>query len=336
VDLLPMGYAERAWRLQDAEAIAEMINAYSKQVSGRETVALDSVRAQLEMPGLDLSTDTRLVLSPEGELAAAGFAIDLSDPHVKVQASGYVRHENQRRGIGTWLADWIEGRAREAIERAPEGARVSLLQTTDDRDESAKRLLESRGYEIVRHFWRMAVDLDDAGSNPVWPDGITVTTLGAGVDLRQAYRAGREAFEDHWGHVETPEDEGFERFTHRLRTDPDIDMSLRFVAMDGDEMVGVCYATPREGTDETTGYVEVLGVRPTWRKRGIALALLHHSFGELRKRGLHACALHVDSESLTGATRLYESAGMSISELNHAYELELSPGVELSRTGVEA
>jgi len=200
------------------------------------------------------------------------------------------------------------------------------MQSVDDRDVRAKELLDLCGYRVVRHFWRMAIDLADDVPRAEWPDGIAVATLDSGVDLRRAYRAGREAFKDHWGHVESSEEEGFERFKHRLENDPDVDASLRFVAVEGDEIVGVCYASPREGTEDGAGYIELLGIRPGWRKRGVALSLLRHAFTELKSRGGRACALHVDSESLTGATRVYEKAGMHVSELNHAYELELRPG----------
>jgi mycothiol synthase len=326
---LPIGYAERAWRLEDAEAIAAMINAYSKTVWGREEVGAESLRAQMQTPGVTLATDTRLVLGPGGGIAAVGFAIDLAEPHVLVQSSGYVRHKDQSRGIGGWLADWIETRAREAIDRAPAGARVAVMQSVDDRDARAKELLEARGYQVVRHFWRMAIELSHSVPAAQWPDGIRVAALDSGIDLRRAYAAGREAFKDHWGHVESSEEEGFERFMYRLENDPDIDRSLRFVALDGDEIAAVCYANPRDGVDERAGYIELLGVRPAWRKRGLALGLLRHAFAALRERGRIGCSLHVDSESLTGATRVYEKAGMHVSELNHAYELELRPGKDL-------
>lgn len=333
---LPVGYGERSWRLEDAGAVAAMMNAYSMRVWGRETVVAESLRAQLQMPGVNPETDTRMVVAPDGGIAAAGFSVDLADPHVQVQASGIVRHEDQGLGIGRWLAEWIERRGREALERAPASARVAILQTVDDRDERAKELLDLCGYEIVRHFWRMAVNLDADVGAVAWPDGIAVTTMESDVDLRAAYKAGRAAFKDHWGHVDSSEEEGFARFTHRLETDPDVDRSLRFLAVDGEEITGICYVSPREGTDETTGYVEALGVRPAWRKRGIALALLRHAFGELKRRGHEACALHVDSESLTGATRVYEKAGMSVSELSHAYELELRGGEDLTKRSASA
>jgi mycothiol synthase len=42
--------------------------------------------------------------------------------------------------------------------------------------------------------------------------------------------------------------------------------------------------------------------------------------------------LGVDSQNLTGATRLYEKAGMQIKRQYDQYEIELRPGRELSKT----
>ena len=62
---------------------------------------------------------------------------------------------------------------------------------------------------------------------------------------------------------------------------------------------------------------------------GLGLALLHHTFREFYKRGKERVGLGVDATSLTGATRLYERAGMHVQKTFHNYELELRPGTEL-------
>jgi ribosomal protein S18 acetylase RimI-like enzyme len=70
--------------------------------------------------------------------------------------------------------------------------------------------------------------------------------------------------------------------------------------------------------------VNVLGVRRPWRRRGLALALLLHSFHELEARGMDRVALGVDAESLTGAVRLYEKAGMRVVRQSDTWEKPLS------------
>jgi ribosomal protein S18 acetylase RimI-like enzyme len=76
-------------------------------------------------------------------------------------------------------------------------------------------------------------------------------------------------------------------------------------------------------------------VRRPWRRQGLGLALLHHAFNEFYKRGKRKVGLGVDASSLTGATRLYERAGMHIHSQFDLYEKELRPGKELATTELE-
>ncbi len=85
----------------------------------------------------------------------------------------------------------------------------------------------------------------------------------------------------------------------------DFDSSPYFIAWVGDQPIGgaLCHAGPPGG-------VNSLAVAREWRGRGIGLALLQHAFGEFYRRDLRRAGLAVDSQNLTGATRLYQHAGM--------------------------
>jgi ribosomal protein S18 acetylase RimI-like enzyme len=78
------------------------------------------------------------------------------------------------------------------------------------------------------------------------------------------------------------------------------------------------------------GWVGTLGVRREWRKCGIGMALLRHSFNEFYRRGKRKVGLGVDAQNLTGALRLYENAGMHVHQAFDQYEKELRPGREFS------
>ena len=78
----------------------------------------------------------------------------------------------------------------------------------------------------------------------------------------------------------------------------------------------------------------LLAVLRAYRKQGLGLALLRHSFGEFYRRGNRAVGLGVDAQNLTGALRLYEQAGMRVCRKNNTYEKELRPGVELSTQAI--
>ena len=78
------------------------------------------------------------------------------------------------------------------------------------------------------------------------------------------------------------------------------------------------------------GYVNDLGVRRAWRKRGLGLAFLQHAFGEFYRRGYRKVGLGVDAQNLTGALNLYRKAGMHIHQQFDMYEKEIRPGKEIS------
>ena len=62
------------------------------------------------------------------------------------------------------------------------------------------------------------------------------------------------------------------------------------------------------------------------RGRGVGRALLEHGFALLAARGVERIQLNVDSQNATGATRLYERAGMTIRRSFDCYEKALGSG----------
>jgi mycothiol synthase len=72
------------------------------------------------------------------------------------------------------------------------------------------------------------------------------------------------------------------------------------------------------------GFVGALGVRKPWRGRGIGMALLRRAFAEYQRRGAPHVSLGVDAQNPTGATRLYERAGMRVMTEDVAFEKSLT------------
>jgi ribosomal protein S18 acetylase RimI-like enzyme len=180
----------------------------------------------------------------------------------------------------------------------------------------------------------MARDLAGDLPAPAWPAGITVRTMQPGDEMA-LYRAKNEAFRDHWGHVEAPEQEGFAAWQHRRINDSSYDSSLWFVALDGNQIAGFSLCQLRTSEDPAMGWVNSLGVRRPWRRRGLAKALLYQSFAALRQRGQASIGLDVDGSSLTGATQLYQQAGMREIRQTIFFEKELRAGINLATQAIE-
>jgi ribosomal protein S18 acetylase RimI-like enzyme len=105
----------------------------------------------------------------------------------------------------------------------------------------------------------------------------------------------------------------------------DFDPSLWIIAWDGNQIAGYSLCRFRMGI----GWVGSLGVRRPWRKHGLGMALLLQSFHEFHQRGMNTIGLGVDASNPTGATRLYQKAGMNITAEYVIYEKEYRPGREV-------
>lgn len=194
-------------------------------------------------------------------------------------------------------------------------------------NESVRKLLEQKGYRVVRSNWRMEIEMHQPPLGPLWPYGISMRTFVPGQDERATFEAMDEVFQDHWGHIPG----NYEEWCHWMLKREDFDPTLWFLACDGNEIAAGSLCM-----NESIGWVDDLAVRRPWRRAGLGMALLLHSFGEFYRRGIRKVGLHVDSQNLTGATRLYDRAGMHIARRHNWYEKELRPGVELSTQELSA
>ncbi|MFC1960044.1 GNAT family N-acetyltransferase [Chloroflexota bacterium] len=250
--------------------------------------------------------------------------VQVQPPYSRVYAWGYVHPDFMGQGIGTELVQRAEARTREILARANVETPMCLEQLISPDDGAAVVLLTGQGYQPVRHFWQMELELTAAPPAPNWPTGITLETLRAD-HVRAVYDAMDEAFQDHWGYVAIPvaaQDAAFERWQNRLSADPDFDPALVFVALAGAEVAGVAFNRLKFATGPDMGSISSLSVCPPWRRQGLALALLYQTFGAFYRRGYARVRLGVDTANVE-AIRLYEKVGMRVTHQQDVYSKEL-------------
>lgn len=96
----------------------------------------------------------------------------------------------------------------------------------------------------------------------------------------------------------------FDTWWERVRTDPEFDPRLCFLAFDGDtRLVGAALAW-------NTGFLKDLAVLADMRQRGLGRALALTVFHALQARGLAHVDLKTNLVSNADAVRLYRSFGM--------------------------
>ncbi len=346
---LPPGYRARPVTLDDAGPVADLLNAAAIADTGLGTTEPGEVRSDWQQPELALNTDTVLALQDMGGPELTGTETDVpaafailwnSPPYVHPFLAVDVHPAHRGRGLGAALLDWGEARARAAVDLAPAEARVALGEFILGTRTDALDLLASRGFERVRYNLRMEIELAGRPADPPLPAGVRIRSFVRAQDERNFFQTSEEGFEDHWGFVSTPLDEVLAQWRVYMDTSPGYDPDLWLLAEveaagSTNPIVGVCcgVAQPAEGPDR--GWIYNLAVLRTWRRQGIAHALLIRCFQALHDRGLPKIGLGVDADSLTGATRLYEKAGMHMQRRYEKWEKELRPGVELARQTLE-
>jgi mycothiol synthase len=281
----------------DADAVAALVAADYEALLGRRShVQRTDVLDWWSL--VELARDSWL-FHEDGEPVAAGWFQVYGD---KGEFGGIVGVGSKGRGLGTAIAERSEACART---RGLERVRTFI----PPEDAAAVALFRGRSYEEVRRFYEMAIELQAAPPAPSLPDGLVLDEFRE-EDAHAFHAATIESFEDHWEWHGMPFDEWWERRR-------DEDHSLWFLVRDGAEIAAV---VRNEAGRNGGGYVGIIGVRRPWRGRGLGKALLHRTFGEFWRRGVPRVTLGVDAESLTGATKLYESVGMSVESAMSVYE----------------
>jgi len=298
----------RAPTLDDAPAVAALIDARDRADFDEErpiAFSGEELRAWWARNPEHLETDVWLVLAGDQVVGWAGAGRDGEIANVADESC--VHPDFRGRGIGPRLVELAEAWARERS--LP---RLHMHAVTDE----ARRLFEAQGFQLVRFFWRMEIVPDQEPPRLEPPDGFSIRAYEPGTDDEALHAMHQEAFAQHWEFNPRP----LESWLRWRTTRSDYLPELWQLAFQGDELVGAALGFGQSGL----GWILDLAVAPKRRKRGLGLALLLRSFHELYKRGFTQIGLEVDSENETGATRLYERAGMRVTRRYATFEKRIN------------
>lgn len=327
---LPPGFEARLIDPQgDVDAVTELCASAAMAEYGTPDITPELVRESYNDPSFNPSTDGLLVADADGRLGAVIEYYDSQADHVAPFVYLRVRPDLVESGVGEPLLAWAEQRGQTTVGLAEPGLRVSLHASAAGVNEPMQRVFEGAGWTQERIFWTMEIELgDEPPAIPELPSGVEIRTAVAGQDEPAIHAAEVGAFADHFGYIPRSYEEWLRFATKVFPYDP----GLWFLAVEGDRVAGMALCLIEAPGRPDVGWVATLGVRPAWRGKGVGLTLLKHAFAELHRRGLRKIGLGVDSQSLTGATRLYERAGMHVARESRSYERVLREGREIRPT----
>ncbi len=331
--LLDDGYSARAITPDDFPAYLPLVHLMMIEETGGSNMSDDDALLDFKMPGFEIARSTRAVFAPTGEMVAYAQIWDLAALPVRPFVSMFVHPDHRSSSAGAYLLAWGEARCRENLLRIPPDARL-VMQVYIRRDNDFMReLLQAMQMTTNRSSYAMHIAFDAPPPAPVFPPGAVLRTLAEHPVLADFIRVYRESFRDHRGFTEEPLEDVVARWQTIIDSVPTFDPALWAMLLVDDEPAGVLFGWEESEEDAAMSWVDILAVLPEQRKRGVGLGLLHWFFGQVYARSVRKVGLGVDGSNLTGATRLYDRAGMHVALIFDAYEKVLRDGVEYSRQG---
>jgi mycothiol synthase len=288
----PDGLMARPATMADVPAINDLIAACELADDGSVEMDEEDLVVGFGRVGFDPSVDTTIVFDRD---LLVGWA-----EVYRGRADVQVLPTHLRRARAAALLAWTEARALAL-------GSDELGQTRTAADTDARELFLAAGYRPKWDSWILRIDLGgptQVTPAPAPPEGVQIRPYNPATDERDSHRVWEEAMSTLRGRAPEP----FDVWASQTIAYPSFAPGLSRVAIDDNELVGTLLAYDVHDADEV--WIGQVATAASYRRSGIATAMLREVFAAARDAGRARCALSTDSE--TGARALYERSGMRV------------------------
>jgi len=220
---------------------------------------------------------------------------------------GWVLPEWRGKGIGSAMLHWGEAMARQLATLQHPNEKFEFAANANSTEQDATAFLLNEGYYVGFTSLEMRFDISTTLPTPSFPADIEV----------------RPALPEHYPQIISSIIECYQNAfsENRFRGDfdrvayytvelqkPKYDPRLWHIAWDGDEVAGQVFMVIEDGQ----AYVNQVSIRPAWRRKGLARALLIRALQDVLERGEKLIWLDTFGEYQTRAMDLYKNLGFHV------------------------
>ena len=180
-------------------------------------------------------------------------------------------------------------------------------------DDELANTLTSTGFTLLRRYYFLTRPLNSE-EFPGLPHNVTVERMHSPDDFREWHSAHQDSFSRHFGFSPRPAETWIDHFLKSDAADPDGRFLLR-----EDGAVAGFVSCSLENSHLNGGFIELLGVRHDYQRRGYGELLLRWAIAYSASRGYSDIGLSVDTGNQSGALALYERVGFTRLSEFHVY-----------------
>jgi len=327
----------RSYREGDIPAIVKLINAADAIDKFDMTADEEELRVRFSAPRSDPERQVIVVEGPRVPGVPPGLLLGMArltwfedeeggeriyEPRLRVHPA--TREHGLEEVLARRLMEMV--RDHDASPSTKKYDKTSVQVFLTEKDFTKRTLWTNAGLREMRQYWDMERPLTEPIDEPAPIEGVTIRPYRRPDDNKGALDAFNDSFSDHFDHHPEPE-EDWQHWMGGPLFRPDLSWLAEIDGKPG-EFAGFCLCgvsdEENKRLNRLEGWIDILGTTRAWRRKGLGRALLLHGLHSLRSAGLETAMLGVDSESLTGANRLYESCGFRIRKRDFQYKAALS------------
>lgn len=309
-------------RFEDLPELADLLSQVERLNNGSRIFSKEKLSDQLNSTLTVMNRDTQVVRDSFGKIV--GFSWTALLPSLesadRCYVNGGVHPDFRGEGVGRQLLLWSIEHSKTLLGTCSSSYGQVIRVSHDINDLRSARLFDRFGFYPIRWFEDLVRPLSDLPPLmktsvfrvEMWPnDDSTIVEL---LELKNS------AFKDHWSSTEW----SLKRWSDYLKSKSSrLDLSLVAKDVATDQAVGFLLTFEEKYDGEIWGpsvaMIEKIATLRSWRRRGVATALICNALISYSRKGFAHSVIGVDSESPSGANRLYRSLGFkSLQQFVHS------------------